>query len=195
MSDKKVDIISPSEFGKLFSEYKPRFITIAYRYVRDMATAEDLVSDSFMAFWEAKDKLPEDVNIPAYILTIVKNRCLNHLSAQLRHIEAEKNIHTTQQRLLQADIRSLSVCDPDKLFSDEIALILDRAIRKMPETTRKVFLQSRVDGKSYKEISEELNIAVTHVNFEIRRALNILRAELRDYLPAVMLAILLSSKL
>lgn len=194
MSDDKSNTISSAEFGKVFSEYKPRFIAIAYRYVRDMDTAEDLVADSFMAFWETREKLPEDVNIPAYILTTVKNRCLNHLDSKLRHFEAEKNIHTTQQRLLQADIRSLTACDPDKLFSDEVSLILDRAIREMPEMTRRVFLLSREEGKSYKEIAEELDIAVTHVNFEIRRALNILRTALRDYLPAVMVALLISAR-
>ncbi len=190
MSD-TVGIISSTEFGKLFSEYKPRFVAFAYRYVRDANTAEDLVADSFMAFWEAKDKLTAEVNIPAYILAIVRNRCLNHLSAELRHLKAEKKIHTTQQRLLEADLRSLSVCDPDKLFSEEINLILERAVGQMPEMTRKVFMGSRFDGKSYKEISEELGIAITHVNFEIRRALNILRIEFKDYLTAFIIALLL----
>lgn len=193
MADDKVNTISTSEFGKLFSEYQSRFVTIAYRYVRNMDTAEDLVSDSFMAFWEVKDTLPSDVNAPAYILTIVRNRCLNYLNAQLRHLKAEQNIYSSRQRLLQADIRSLTACDPDKLFSEEINMILERAVKEMPETTRKVFMSSRLDGKSYKEISQEMGIAVSHVNFEIRRALSILRIEFKDYLTAFLVALLLSS--
>ena len=63
----------------MYSDYNPRFTEVAYRYVRDRGIAEDLVSDSFMAFWEERDRLPEDVNAPAYVLTIVKNKCLNHL--------------------------------------------------------------------------------------------------------------------
>ncbi|MFR0764309.1 MAG: sigma factor [Alistipes communis] len=50
MADVKTDSISSTEFGKLFFEFKPRFIALAYRYVRDRETAEDLVSDSFMTF-------------------------------------------------------------------------------------------------------------------------------------------------
>lgn len=46
MADVKTDSISSTEFGKLFFEFKPRFIALAYRYVRDRETAEDLVSDS-----------------------------------------------------------------------------------------------------------------------------------------------------
>ena len=83
MADVKTDNISSTEFGKLFFEFKPRFIALAYRYVRDRETAEDLVSDSFMTFWEMHETLPADINVPAYILTSVKNRCLNYLNAQI----------------------------------------------------------------------------------------------------------------
>ena len=79
----------------MYSDYNPRFTEVAYRYVRDRGIAEDLVSDSFMAFWEERDRLPEDVNAPAYVLTIVKNKCLNHLKVRLLHLQIEKKLHST----------------------------------------------------------------------------------------------------
>ena len=87
--------ITSAEFGRLYSDYNPRFTEVAYRYVRDRGIAEDLVSDSFMAFWEERDRLPEDVNAPAYVLTIVKNKCLNHLKVRLLHLQIEKKLHST----------------------------------------------------------------------------------------------------
>ena len=192
MADVKTDNISSTEFGKLFFEFKPRFIALAYRYVRDRETAEDLVSDSFMTFWEMHETLPADINVPAYILTSVKNRCLNHLNAQIR--KAEQDMHSTLPRRLQADVRSLSACDPDLLFSEEIRAILKQAVRKMPKMTRSVFLLSRIRNMTYSEIAAELGISVSHVNFEIRRALNLMRSELKDYLPAVLITLILSSR-
>lgn len=194
MSEIRANIISSSEFGKIFSVYQPRFIAIAYRYVRDMSIADDLVSDSFMSFWESREQLAPDANIPAYILTIVKNTCLNHLNSKLRNLKAENNIRPICQRILQEDIRSLSLCDPDRLFSKEIDVILEQTIQNMPDMTRKVFLQSRSDGKTYREIAENLDISIFHVNYEMRRALDILRAEFKDHLPAVVIADLLSLK-
>ena len=82
-----------AEFGRLYSDYNPRFTEVTYRYVRDRGIAEDLVSDSFMAFWEERDRLPEDVNAPAYVMTIVKNKCLNHLKVRLLHLQIEKKLH------------------------------------------------------------------------------------------------------
>lgn len=179
--------LTSAEFGKFFSEFKPRFVAVACRYVRNAAVAEDLVSDSFMAFWEIRESLPADINIPAYILTSVKNRCLNHLNAQLRHRQAEQDLHSTRQRLLLADVRSLSACDPDRIFSKEIRLLTEGAIARMGEMTRRVFLLSRQEGRTYKEIADELGITLSRVNFEIRRALELLREALKDYLPATLI--------
>ena len=147
-----------------------------------------------MTFWEMHETLPADINVPAYILTSVKNRCLNHLNAQIRHRRAEQDMHSTLTRRLQADVRSLSACDPDLLFSEEIRAILKQAVRKMPKMTRNVFLLSRVRNMTYSEIAAELGISVSHVNFEIRRALSLMRTELKDYLPAVLITLLLSSR-
>ena len=179
MADVKTGSISSTEFGKLFFEFKPRFIALAYRYVRDRETAEDLVSDSFMTFWEMHETLPADINVPAYILTSVKNRCLNHLNAHMR------------QRVV---IAIALACDPDLLCSEEIRAILKQAVRKMPKMTRSVFLLSRIRNMTYSEIAAELGISVSHVNFEIRRALNLMRFELKDYHPAVLITLILSSR-
>ena len=167
--------ITSAEFGRLYSDYNPRFTEVAYRYVRDRGIAEDLVSDSFMAFWEERDRLPEDVNAPAYVLTIVKNKCLNHLKARLLHLQIEKKLHSTQQ------------------FVEEMQTMLDRAVGRMPELTRRIFEGSRYENKSYKELAQELNIAFTHVNFEMRRALKILREEFKDYILVLIILLAVSN--
>lgn len=66
-------VLSSRQFEEVFLEYRPVFVRRAYRYVRDNEIAEDIVSDSFMTFWEGRGMLPEDVNVPAYIFTIVRN--------------------------------------------------------------------------------------------------------------------------
>lgn len=188
-------IVTPTEFGRIYAEYHPRFMAVACRYVRSAEVAEDIVADSFASFWEIRHNLPSELNIPAYILTSVKNRCLNHLQAQLRHRAAEQELHSTGRRLLQADIRSLTACDPDRIFSQEIRVLMNGAIARMGTTTRSVFLLSRDEGKTYKEIAAQLDITVSHVNFEIRRALDLLRHDLRDYLPVTLIVWLFTHRI
>ncbi|MEG2064419.1 MAG: RNA polymerase sigma-70 factor [Alistipes sp.] len=177
--------LSARKFGELFLEYKPGFIKTACRYVRDWEVAADLVSDSFIAFWETRATLPDDVNIPAYILTIVKNKCLNHLRAQSQHSQTEQKIQQLQQRVLQADIESLIACDPNKLFQKEIFGILQHTLEKMPAKTREIYEMSRVNGMNYNDIADKMGITFSHVHFEIRRSLQILRKEFKDYLITI----------
>ena len=81
----QVDI---SSFTRIFSEYYIRFVRFACSYVKNYSVAEDLVMDSIMTFWNKKENLLEDTNIPAYILTVLKNKCIDHL----RHISAMNKV-------------------------------------------------------------------------------------------------------
>lgn len=184
-----------NEFGHLYNQYRQRFVIIARRYVRDRMIAEDIVADSFVSFWNNRNNIPSDTNLPAYILTIVKNKSLNWLHAQQIHMRIENNIQTTQARLVDANIRSLESCDPERLFASEVQRIVKDATSRMPELTRIVFEKSRNEGKTYAEIAKECGISNRQVASEIQKALAILRNALKDYIPAFMLAFYLNNLL
>lgn len=189
------DNIIKKEFGQLYNRYRQRFVIIARRYVRDRMVAEDIVADSFVSFWNNRANIPSEANLPAYILTIVKNNCLNWLHAQQIHMRIENNIQTTQARLVDANIRSLESCDPERLFASEVQRIVKDATSRMPELTRIVFEKSRNEGKTYAEIAKECGISNRQVASEIQKALSILRKALKDYMPAFLLALYLNNLL
>ena len=184
-----------NEFGHLYNQYRQRFVIIARRYVRDRMIAEDIVADSFVSFWNNRNNIPSDTNLPAYILTIVKNKSLNWLHAQQIHMRIENNIQTTQARLVDANIRSLESCDPERLFASEVQRIVKDATSRMPELTRIVFEKSRNEGKTYAEIAKECGISNRQVASEIQKALSILRKALKDYMPAFLLALYINNLL
>ena len=66
-------------FNQLFTDYQGRFIRFANTYVRDTVIAEDFVVEALMYYWENRKTLAPDSNVPAYILTIIKHKCLNYL--------------------------------------------------------------------------------------------------------------------
>ncbi len=179
-------------FNELFQEYRQRFIKFAVSYTSDMSVAEDVVMESFTAAWENRRNLTRE-KFPAYILTAVKNKCLNHLRARCIRIRAAEDIHSLNYRLLSTRIATLSACDPEEVFSEETRNILNRTIKGMPRRTRDIFIRSRFDGRSYKEIAAEYDITVKSVEFEISKAMKILRAALRDYLPVLILLTIMYS--
>jgi len=179
--------ITSTEFGKLFEQYKSHFVMVARSYVRDEMVAEDLVMDCFFSFWENRDNTETIHSIPSYILISIKRRCLNWLRDQSIHLKAQEEIHSTALRIITSRIATIETNDPDSLFLDEIARIIKRELENMPSQTRRVFLANRFDEMTYKEIGEKMGLSFNQVNFEIRKATQILRLSLRDYLPLLII--------
>lgn len=179
--------ITSIEFGQLFQQYKPQFVIIARSYVRDAMVAEDLVMNCFISFWENRDKIESSQNIPSYILVSIKRRCLNWLRDQSIHLKIQEDIHNSTLRLISSRIETLEANDPSSLFLEEISGIIEHELEKMPNQTRLVFIASRFEEKTYNEIGELFGLSFNQVSFEIRKATQILRLSLKDYLPLLAL--------
>lgn len=174
------------EFNQLFTNYKARFIRFANTYVRDYSVAEDLTIDSFLYYWENISTIDTRANPPAYILTTIKHKCLNHLqSTQIRQDTSEK-LRQHAQWELQTRISSLEACEPYSLFTEEIQTIVNNSLKELPERTRKIFLLSRQKNLSHKEIADQFDISYKSVEYHINKTLKHLRTNLRDYFPAIL---------
>ena len=78
LSEMSSNIRYVAPFGELYTLYKDRFVRIAMSYVRDRMAAEDIVTDSYMAFWENRHEL-ETANVTAWLYTVVVRKCRNCL--------------------------------------------------------------------------------------------------------------------
>lgn len=170
-----------SELTEVFSKRQQQFIRFAYSYVRDMAEAEDIVMGAFTNVWERRSELQEGTNVSALLLTAIKNRSLNYLQHLEVRMRAEQRLGDMRQKEINLRISTLEACDPDKLFCDEIRLLVNEAINELPSTSREVFVLSRIKNLPNKEIALRLDISVKTVEFHITRSLKQLRVKLKDY--------------
>lgn len=174
-------------FNQFFIDYQQRFVHFACTYVRDEAVAEDLVIDSMMYYWENKDRLPADTNIPAYVLTAIKHKCIDHLRHQQIRQDASDEIARIYAWELSGRIVSLEDFEPYEIFTAEIQEIVDKTLASLPEQTRRIFVMSRYENKSHKEIASLLDITLKGVEFHISKSTKALRLALQDYLPVSLL--------
>lgn len=173
----------PITFNQLFIDYKGRFTRFAQTYVRNMAVAEDIVIDSLVYYWENRERLDENTNIPAYVLTVVKHKCLNYLQQQQIHKDIEESIQSHAEWELSTRIATLEACNPSELFNAEAMEIVNRTLAQLPSRTREIFIMSRMQNMSHKEIAAKMDISTKGVEFHIGKALKELRISLKDYLP------------
>lgn len=183
------------DFNKLYLAYRTDFIFIARSYVDDLAVAEDLVTDSFVTYWIKREEIPSDATPGGYIVGIVKKKCFEYLRNKQNQLRIQKKIYDTNYRMLHHQIMSLESCNPEKLHAGEVLEILETQLKRMPELTREIFISSRLEELSYKQIAEKYRIPVRKVTSEIQRALALLRESLKDYLSLLLIFLLFASNL
>lgn len=176
----KDEIIS---FNQLYEEFQKRFVRFANTYLRDLTAAEDITIEAIMVYWENRHSLSKDSNVPAYILTIIKNKCLNYLRHQQIQDEYSDKIKDYYEWELNTRIATLQACEPYELFISEIQKLVEQTLADMSERTRTIFMLNRYENKSYKEIALLMNITPKGVDFHISKALKMLQTNLKDYFP------------
>ena len=143
--------IDLNAFNKFFIDYQQRFVHFACTYVHDEAVAEDFVVESMMYYWENKDRLSADTNIPAYVLTTIKHKCIDYLRHQQVYQDASDEIARIYAWELSGRIMTLEDFEPYEVFTKEIQEIVDRTLDALPEQTRKIFVMSRNENKYYNQ--------------------------------------------
>lgn len=174
-------------FNQLYANYKTRFEYFAYTYVADKMIAEDITIESLMYYWENRDKLAPDSNVPAYILTIIKHKCLNYLQRLRTKEDIVEYLKDCDKWELNLRISTLEACNPEKLFSDELQFLVKKTLKTLPAQTREIFIRSRYYNQSHKEIANALGVSTKTVEFHITKALKALRISLKDYIPLLLL--------
>jgi len=170
-----------SKFNDIYSSYYNKSFVYVKSYVHDEMAAEDIVTDSLIQVWEEMKKRVVDPVAP-FLFTVLKNRSIDYLRREKLKQKTHDNVREVLAREMDIRLLSLEVSDPKIIFSDEINEILEKTLVSLPEKTRKIFIMSRLSGKTYKEIAEELNISIKGVEYHIANALKTLRLSLKDYL-------------
>lgn len=176
----------PPGFVEVYAKYRTYFIRIAMSYVRDRMTAEDLVTDSFLKVMEnqrEEDFVPR--NLSAYLLTVVKHKCLAWLRDRNARLKILQNQHSIEQRVVNERISRLEANDPQNLMMAEALAIIEQELRRMPERRRKIFIAHRYEEMSYREIAAIYKLSEGQVTYELRAAKESLRVALKDYLPFI----------
>lgn len=171
-----------SSFNEIYTSYYKKSFFFAKSYVHDDLAAEDIASESLIKLWE-KLKTEQIDYIEPLLLTILKNKALDYLKHEEVKRTAFESMADWHQQELSIRISTLESCDPNEIFSDEVESIIRETLKLIPEQTQRIFLLSRFENKSNKEIAELMGISVKGVEYHISKALKALRITLKDYLP------------
>ncbi len=163
---KKGDI---QAFESLFHAYYSNLCRYASGIVSDDETAEEIVQDMFVNFWEKREMLNIDTSLKNYLYQSVKNRCLNQIKHNITRQNYLKGINVEEKFQIQPD---------EQFLANELAQKIEKSIQSLPEKRQKIFRMSREEGLKYSEIAERMNISQKTVETQMGLAIKTLREEL-----------------
>ena len=170
-----------NNFDRIYVTYYSRMLRFAKEYVLFDEDAENVVQDVFLLVWEKREVLDIQVSLVSYLFSLVKNRSLDYL----RH----KVVAEEYRQELTFKLSALEQLNYTFTSEEDIEQAVTKAIDKLPERCREIFLKSRIEGMKYREIADELDISMNPVENQMSIALKKLRIELKDYLPLLLFLI------
>ena len=168
----------------LLHAYHNYLVVVGLRYLSDRQRVEDVIHDVFADLWNSKRETQITSGVKSFLRGAVVNKCLAIIRKENRITLVEEHDYSLADSMASAD----QILDRDNLKK-----IVDEIVERLPEKCRQVFVLSRVDGLSQKEIADQLGISKKTIENHMTKALKTLRSELKR--KELLISILLIDKI
>jgi len=170
MSENNTSTCDEKAFDQFFKSHSKLLRNYVYYKFGDLDQAEDIVQDAFIKLWNNCSKVPLS-KAKSYVYTIATN-----LGISIKRHEKVRFKHQNYVLQRKKDVNNES---PEFIaLEKEYMQKLKNAIAALPESQREVFLLSRIDKKTYKEIAELMNVSVKSIEKLMHKALGTLRQKI-----------------
>ena len=171
-------------FNTLYKEYSGRLYRFAFGYLKSEAEAEELVQEVFTIIWEKRADLKEELSFKSFLFTIAFNIIRKHFRTKAYLSEYFKTGISDD----------LDMQTSQKITYDSLYQYITELVNQLPERRKEIFIKSRFEGLSIKEIAEELKISHKTVENQLTDALKFIRTNLnRENIPVILFFILFIS--
>jgi len=164
-------------FKELFLEFYPAMCVFAMRYISQEETARDIVQDIFFNIWKNRKNIDITTSFRNFLITSVRNSCTDYLRKQ-----------EVENRYMEKSELSAIHPSPEEVYTlKELESAIGEALAKLPSNVREAFEMNRYKGMTYVAIAEKMEVSPKTIEAYISKALKVLRIELQDYLPFLLL--------
>ncbi len=171
-------------FRELVRRYERPVFSLVFRMVRDRALAEDLAQETFIKVLNGIKSYRPEFKFSSWIFKIANNAAIDHLRKKsLDTLSLDGSPTAGSPAEMQATAPQLSgrgETPLEEVENRELGSAIERAIARLRPEYRSCILLRHVQGYSYEEIAETLELPLGTVKTYIHRARNELRLYLED---------------
>lgn len=155
-------------FSALYRRYWETLFVTAVKVIQDREEAADIVQEIFLSIWNRRYTLSVSGSLAAYLQTSIRYKATQHIAKNI----TRRNYLATLNKLAE----ERSAAHPEMLLQvKELQQAVDHVVATMPQKMREVFLLSRQDLLSHKEIASRLGISEETVKKHIQHALRLIK--------------------
>ncbi|HVI48843.1 MAG TPA: RNA polymerase sigma-70 factor [Chitinophaga sp.] len=176
-------------FEQAFKTHFKGLHAYAHTILKDEVMAEEMVQNVFCKLWEKSGDIRIKQSVSGYLYRAVYHESINYLRHQ--KVKAAHQAHSQYQMNNDRNMGNTS----GKVMLKDLQEKLDKALQELPEKCRTVFQLSRFEELKYQEIADRLDISIKTVENQMGKALRLLRQQLVDFLPLIIVLIATSLNL
>jgi RNA polymerase sigma-70 factor (ECF subfamily) len=174
-----------ADFSKVAMEYMGSLYSAALRMTRNPADAEDLVQETYLKAYRAFGSFKAGTNLKAWLYRILTNTFINSYRARKRRPE-QTDIDDVEDLYLYRRLGGLEAVTAGRSAEEEVLehfteADVKNAVEALPEQFRMAVLLADVEGFSYKEIADILDIPIGTVMSRLHRGRKALQKTLHDF--------------
>lgn len=161
--------LNSDSFESLFKSHFKDLVGYVCSYVNDEEVSKDIVHDVFLVVLKNEKNLDTSYSLKSYLFTLSKNYALNYL----KHLRV---VAMNEREVVEA----LQNADEELDNYEQRMARLNEKLDELPEKQREVLIKCFVEGRTYKDVADEMGISVNSVKTHISRGLKFLRNELKE---------------
>ena len=166
-------------FDLLVLKYQSRLISTAFKFVKDVQIAEDIVQDSFIKAFKALESFREDSSFYTWIYRIAVNTSKNFLVSKKRKSEL---LNSDLSEEASYEIEPVETYSPEDLLqATQLKKVITETIDHLGEDTRTALTLRELDGLSYEQIADVVNCPVGTVRSRIFRGREVIDEAISQY--------------
>ena len=157
-------------FDLLVLKYQYKVHAIVSRYIKDFDEVNDVTQEAFIKAYRAMGKFRGDSQFYTWLYRIAVNTAKNYLVSRNRRPPA-RDVEVDDAEYYAGSDNLKDVASPEALmYRDELEVVVDEAIRELPEDLRTAVTLREFEGLSYEEIADVMGCPVGTVRSRIFRA-------------------------
>ncbi|MBS5442991.1 MAG: sigma-70 family RNA polymerase sigma factor [Bacteroides sp.] len=172
---------SEKAYKELYEQWVSRLYRFVFQYLKSKDASEDVVQETFLRIWSNRANLNPDTSFKSYLFTIAYHFLLKEIRRQLNNPLMEDYVEYLNRLSTETiEVESL-------MCYDQFVEALEKGKQYLSPRQRTIFEMNKEYGMSIPEISEKLSITNQVTRNQLCMALKILRVELRQYYPLLLL--------